>query len=223
MRILSSAWQWAHVPRASSGMAHPGTVQVYPGFVRKSSGKPGFTRLETTFWPFVVPHRPPHPRTSRTNSFSWTCQESSQVPPHYRSGGPLGGAMGAVLGVLLRNYGFTDLPPSLPLPRSDPVTRISESSYRRLPAYTHPGVRIRTHPRIRTHHRVQAHMRIRGVGCVNAPIRVYAPDAAYTRGRDERHAEKAVASISRFAFKKECEFCNLDGKKHRGDRVLIRL
>ena len=42
-----------------------------------------------------------------------------------------GGAMGAVLGVLLRNYGFTDLPPSLPLPRSDPVTRISESSYRR--------------------------------------------------------------------------------------------
>ena len=39
--------------------------------------------------------------------------------------------MGAVLGVLLRNYGFTDLPPSLPLPRSDPVTRISKSSYRR--------------------------------------------------------------------------------------------
>ena len=87
LRILSSAWQWAHVPRASSCMAHPGTVQVYPGFVRKSSGKPGFTRLETTFWPFVVPHRPPHPRTSRTNSFSWTCQESSQIPPHYRSGG----------------------------------------------------------------------------------------------------------------------------------------
>ena len=71
-----------------SGMAHQGTVQVYPGFVRKSSGKPGFTRLETTFWPFVVPHRPrPHPRTSMTNSFSWTCQESSQIPPHYRSGG----------------------------------------------------------------------------------------------------------------------------------------
>ena len=39
--------------------------------------------------------------------------------------------MGAVLGVQLRNYGFTDLPPSLPLPRSDPVTRIYESSYRR--------------------------------------------------------------------------------------------
>jgi len=39
--------------------------------------------------------------------------------------------MGAVLGVLLRNYGFTDLPPSLPLPRSDPVTRISESKRRR--------------------------------------------------------------------------------------------
>ena len=45
---------------------------------------------------------------------------------------PLGGQMGAVLGVLLRNYGFTDLPPSLPLPRSDPVTRICESSYRRI-------------------------------------------------------------------------------------------
>ena len=44
---------------------------------------------------------------------------------------PLGGQMGAVLGVLLRNYGFTDLPPSLPLPRSDPETRIYESSYRR--------------------------------------------------------------------------------------------
>jgi hypothetical protein len=44
---------------------------------------------------------------------------------------PQGGAMGAVLGVLLRNYGFTDLPPSLPPPRSDPVTRTSESSYRR--------------------------------------------------------------------------------------------
>jgi hypothetical protein len=40
--------------------------------------------------------------------------------------------MGAVLGVRLRNYGFTDLPPSLPLPRSDPVTRIYESSYRRV-------------------------------------------------------------------------------------------
>jgi hypothetical protein len=46
--------------------------------------------------------------------------------------------MGAVLGVLLRNYGFTDLPPSLPVPlsrsfasRSDPVTRISESKRRR--------------------------------------------------------------------------------------------
>ena len=45
---------------------------------------------------------------------------------------PLGGPMGAVLGVLLRNYGFTDLPPSLHVPRSDPVTRITESSYRRL-------------------------------------------------------------------------------------------
>ena len=27
----------------------------------------------------------------------------------------------------LRNYGITDLPPSLPLPRADPVTRIRES------------------------------------------------------------------------------------------------
>jgi hypothetical protein len=50
---------------------------------------------------------------------------------------PQGGAMGAVLGVLLRNYGFTDLPPSLPLPRSDPVTRTSESSYRRGCAVIH--------------------------------------------------------------------------------------
>ena len=58
---------------------------------------------------------------------------------------PLWGAMGAVLGVLLRNYGFTDLPPSLPLPRSDPVTRISESSYRR-PVTEGPknGLLIRT-------------------------------------------------------------------------------
>ena len=56
----------------------------------------------------------------------------------------------------------------------------------------HPGARIRTHPRIRTHHRVQAHMRIRGVGCVNAPIRVYAPDAVYTRGRDERHVGSII-------------------------------
>jgi hypothetical protein len=47
-----------------------------------------------------------------------------------------GGPSGAVVGVLLRNYGFTDLPPSLPLPRSDPVTRISESSYRRSLTYS---------------------------------------------------------------------------------------
>ena len=40
--------------------------------------------------------------------------------------------MGAVLGVLLRNYGFTDLPPPLPLPRSDPVTRIRKSNYHRI-------------------------------------------------------------------------------------------
>ena len=49
-----------------------------------------------------------------------------------RQGPTAWGAMGAVLGVLLRNYGFTDLPPSLPLPRSDPVTRTRESSYRRM-------------------------------------------------------------------------------------------
>ena len=36
------------------------------------------------------------------------------------------------------------------------------------PAYTHPCLRIRTHPRIRT------------PACVYAPTRVYAPDAAYT-------------------------------------------
>ena len=50
-----------------------------------------------------------------------------------RQGPTAWGAMGAVLGVLLRDYGFTDLPPSLrlPLPRSDPVTRIRKSSYRR--------------------------------------------------------------------------------------------
>ena len=61
----------------------------------------------------------------------------------------LGGPMGAVLGVLLRNYGFTDLPPSLPLPRSEPVTRIYESSYRRvgiemtdLPCVKYDKVRI---------------------------------------------------------------------------------
>ena len=46
--------------------------------------------------------------------------------------------MGAVLGVLLRNYGFTDLPPSLHVPRSDPVTRIYKSSYRRVAAPVHP-------------------------------------------------------------------------------------
>ena len=32
----------------------------------------------------------------------------------------------------LRNYGITDLPPSLPLPRADPVTRIYESKRGRL-------------------------------------------------------------------------------------------
>ena len=33
------------------------------------------------------PGEPPGPRTSRAISFSWTCQESSEIPPHYRSGG----------------------------------------------------------------------------------------------------------------------------------------
>ena len=41
-----------------------------------------------------------------------------------------------------------------------------------------PWVRKRTHPRKRTHRRVYTHMRIRGVGSVNAPTCVYAPDAA---------------------------------------------
>ena len=39
------------------------------------------------------------------------------------SGLPGGSDPRAMAGVLLRNYGFTDLPPSLPL-LSDPVTRI---------------------------------------------------------------------------------------------------
>ena len=77
-----------------------------------------------------------------------------------------------------------------------PAYRIHGYMYTHLPAYTHPGARLRTHPRIRTHHRVQAHMPIRGVGCVNAPIRVYAPDAAYvfTRGRDERYKLARLAN-----------------------------
>ncbi len=36
-----------------------------------------------------------------------------------------GGALGAVWGVLLRNYGFTDLPPSLPLPHAPTRSRAS--------------------------------------------------------------------------------------------------
>ena len=81
-------------------------------------------------------------------------------------------------------------------PRVNGRTPACVHVYTHLPAYTHPGARLRTHPRIRTHHRVQAHMRIRGVGCVNAPIRVYAPDAAYvfTRGRDERY--KFIARLA---------------------------
>ena len=53
--------------------------------------------------------------------------------------------MGAVLGVLLRNYGFTDLPPSLHVPRSDPVTRITESSYRRQHHQHHHSTANATH------------------------------------------------------------------------------
>ena len=55
-----------------------------------------------------------------------------------------GGAIGAVSGVLI--YGFTkgDLPPcSLPLPRSDPATRIYESSYRRGAALGRPFTQAR--------------------------------------------------------------------------------
>ena len=56
-----------------------------------------------------------------------------------------GGAIGAISGVLI--YGFTkgDLPPSLslPLPRSDPATRIYESSYRRGAALGRPFTQAR--------------------------------------------------------------------------------
>ena len=38
----------------------------------------------------------------------------------------------------LRNYGITDLPPSLPLPRADPETRISESKRGRSASETEP-------------------------------------------------------------------------------------
>ena len=59
-------------------------------------------------------------------------------------------------------------------------------------SYMHP-LRIRTHhSRKRTHPRIRTSIRTRCVytptARVNAPARVYAPDAAYTRGRDERHA-----------------------------------
>ena len=45
---------------------------------------------------------------------------------------------------------------------------------------------------------------IRGVGCVNAPIRVYAPDAAYTRGRDERHVALSHVGHSVFVSLADC-------------------
>ena len=38
----------------------------------------------------------------------------------------------------LRIYGFTDLPPSLPLPRADLQTRNSESNYRRIYSHNEP-------------------------------------------------------------------------------------
>ena len=44
---------------------------------------------------------------------------------------PLWSLMGPGNGRRLRIYGFTDLVPSLPLPRADPETRNCESSYRR--------------------------------------------------------------------------------------------
>jgi hypothetical protein len=43
----------------------------------------------------------------------------------------LWGLWGVRNGFRLRIYGFTDLPPSLPLPPADPRTRITESSRRR--------------------------------------------------------------------------------------------
>ena len=48
----------------------------------------------------------------------------------------LWGLGGVRNGFRLRIYGFTDLPPSLPLPPADPRTRIYKSSYRRMLGYT---------------------------------------------------------------------------------------
>ena len=62
-----------------------------------------------------------------------------------------------------------------------PCSRFVYGCVYALPAYTYPGVRKRIRLRLRTHRCVYTHMRKRGVGCVYAPTRVYAP------GRDKRH------------------------------------
>ena len=51
---------------------------------------------------------------------------------------PLWSLTGPGNGRRLRIYGFTDLPPSLPLSPADPVTRIPESNYRRVAWYEVP-------------------------------------------------------------------------------------
>ena len=62
---------------------------------------------------------------------------------------PLWSLMGTGNDFRLRNYGFTDLPPSLPLPRADLETRIYESKRRRrlhLQHTSRPSSRKNQHP-----------------------------------------------------------------------------
>ena len=66
-------------------------------------------------------------------------------------------------------------------------TNLSEPYRHPLRTRTHHS-RKRTHPRIRTLVCIRTRCVYTPTARVNAPARVYAPDAAYTRGRDERHA-----------------------------------
>ena len=80
-----------------------------------------------------------------------------------------------------------------------PVYTHPPFAYTHRPAYTHPGaymhpLRIHTHhsrkrtcPRIRTRVCIRTRCVQAPTARVNAPIRVYAPEAVYTRGCDERH------------------------------------